>query len=302
MITTLSFACPACKTLPVNSFAANENLYAEPTTVRNPDGSSTVRVATFNTKNCDNGRNIVEIAAEIKKQNAQIVFLQELDSGVKRSGKQNLLKQLSELLEMNYAFFPAMALEGGSYGVGILSRFYIQSTESFLLDTKQEEPRVLAKAEVSINGRNVDLYNTHLSFESETLRIAQLKLINEKTTVSTLFILGGDFNAKNFEEYSVIQNSVTVNSPKNQFITYRDAGEGSFGCIDNLLLANAFVVLNAWMAESAASDHNLLVAEIRVPAPGEDVSRETSTNSVGEAGETTGEETSGQNTTQQKGV
>lgn len=297
MVLFMSFICSSCKITSTDMSVITANIYGDAVVRKEGDGSFALRAATFNTRACNEGKNIAEAAAEIKSQNAQIVFVQEMDHKVKRSGKQDILQQLSMLLEMNYAFYPALEIEGGTYGIGILSKFTLQQSESIALETKQEEPRVLAKAKISVNNRDILLYNTHLSFESEELRLKQLQFLNEQTTRSGLFILGGDFNVKNFEEYAIIQNSHAANTPEHQFITYKDAGDGLFGCIDNLIIPESLAVLNSWMAESTVSDHNLLISEIRIPSEEENVSRETSTDIAS----TTDKPLSGPTSEEQKG-
>lgn len=277
LFTCLSLVLSSCKATGLALSALTENTYAHNESLGSSQGKTSLRVISFNTKNCENGEKILEIAGEIKRQSADLVFLQEIDKNVKRSGRQDILKKLSEALEMNYAFFPAIKLEGGEYGIGILSKYPISNAESFPLESGEEEGRTLAKAEISVKGRKLDIFNTHLSYESTELRIQQFNFINKKLAESDNYILGGDFNVNNFCEYSILHNSDYINCPENQFISFNQCKDGSFGCIDNIVFSKNIGLLDSWMTDSAVSDHNLIAADFDLSPKSEasNVSHET---------------------------
>ena len=87
-----------------------------------PAQSVTLRVATYNVKNCVDGTAVEEIAQDINTNSLDIVCLQELDRGGTRAGGKNLLRMLSQKTLPYYRFFPAIGLPGNEYGIGIRLR------------------------------------------------------------------------------------------------------------------------------------------------------------------------------------
>lgn len=232
-----------------------------------PTEAETLRIVQFNVKNCNKGADIDGIAAEIKEQSPDVVFLQELDWDVPRSDNKEVLKLLAEELKMNYAFFSAIQLDGGEYGVGILSAYPFSETESYPLPVKKgDEGRVLARAQIIVNGEKINLFNTHLSFENTNKRLEQLEFVSEKISGSEKFILCGDFNAESYSEYEKLQNATLVNNTETNYMTFAgdDEPDGYFRGIDNIVLSKNFEVLNSKMVETKISDHNMLVAEIKL--------------------------------------
>lgn len=225
----------------------------------------TVRVLQYNVKNCDNGEKIQEIADGIRSVSPQIVCLQELDWDAGRSDKQEILKQLSVLLEMNYLFVPAIALQGGLYGIGILSVYPLEKCERIPLTVqKGEEERVVAKAQVQINGKTVDVLNTHLTFESMESRQNQFSVLRAQTENAEQFILCGDFNVEGYAEFAALGNVQVVNSPETNYQTYLPTAEEKdlFLGLDNIVVSANTKIQSSQMVRTTVSDHNMLVADI----------------------------------------
>lgn len=225
----------------------------------------TVRVLQYNVKNCDNGQKIQEIAAEIQREAPQIVCLQELDWCAKRSKEQEVLKLLAEQLSMNYLFIPSMQFEGGLYGIGILSIYPLENSTRIPLSVqKGEEARVLVKTTVDINGKTVEILNTHLSFESTESRQNQFAVLRENTDAAERFILCGDFNVGSYSEFDALGAVQTVNNAETNYRTYvPTAGEtDSFLGLDNIVVSADMQIQSSRMIKTTVSDHNMLVADI----------------------------------------
>lgn len=225
----------------------------------------TVRVLQYNVKNCDNGQKIQEIAEEIQREAPQIVCLQELDWGAKRSNGQEILKQLAERLSMNYLFIPSIPFEGGLYGIAILSVYPLENSTRIPLSVqKGEEGRVLAKTTVDINGKTVEILNTHLSFESTESRQNQFAVLRENTEAAERFILCGDFNVESYSEFDALGAVQTVNNTTTNYRTYVPTAEETdlFLGLDNIVVSADMQIQSSRMVNTAVSDHNMLVADI----------------------------------------
>lgn len=233
-----------------------------------PAQAETLKIMQFNVKNCDKGAEIDGIAAEISAESPDVVFLQELDWEVPRSNKARVLALLAEQLKMNYVFFPAIPLDGGTYGVGILSVYPLTYTTLAPLPVKKgDEGRVIARAGITVNGEEITLFNTHLSFENTDKRLEQLEFVSEEINNGyEKFILCGDFNAESYAEYDKLQNATLVNNTETNYMTFAgdDEPDGYFRGIDNIVLSKNFEVLNSKMVETKISDHNMLTAEIKL--------------------------------------
>lgn len=225
------------------------------------DGKTVLRVMSYNIKNADSGKKIPEIAADMQAEQPDIVCVQEVDSGVRRSKRKDILKDLAEILQMQYCYFPAIQLQGGTYGIGILSRFPLENcTRTPLAVRNGDEGRVLACATVRINGKKLTILNTHLSYEHKQTRLAQFDDLQSVFTNSAPAVLCGDFNAESFEEFSRI-NATAVNSVETPFETFI-GGSTAFTAIDNIYLSADIALVMKKMCETSVSDHKSLLAEI----------------------------------------
>ncbi|MDK2972089.1 MAG: hypothetical protein PWP23_1844 [Candidatus Sumerlaeota bacterium] len=149
------------------------------------------------------------IAKAITDSGADIVLLQEVDNGVRRSGGTDQAALLAAETGMHHAFAEALPLQGGSYGVALLSRWPIRSTEVLRLpfidyaargEDKPayfSEPRVALAATLDTPHGTVIAISTHLGLTGEqrklqTARIAEYVAAQDPAVP---VLLAGDFNA-----------------------------------------------------------------------------------------------------------
>ena len=143
---------------------------AATTTVR------TVKVMTQNAWNHDNGPNWSErkrrLAAEVKRQGADVVAWQELRVRSDGTGK-GMMDDLAELLpELPYTLFQSASPENGGEGVGLSSRFPIARHEWLPLangDGTDRNKRKALFAAISVPGaaRPLSVFNAHISYDKE---------------------------------------------------------------------------------------------------------------------------------------
>lgn len=103
-----------------------------------------VRVMSYNVHNCiglDNVRDYNRIAEVIKQADPDVVALQELDSMTQRNNGVYALKELETFTGMHGIFVSAIPFQGGSYGIGLLSKEQPLSYKKHLCpDAKNSEP------------------------------------------------------------------------------------------------------------------------------------------------------------------
>src|SRR5690606_1708378 len=153
-----------------------------------------------NPPNVANFVDLKAIANVIKKENPDLVGLQEVDVFTERSGKNSdQAKELADLLEMNYFFAKAIDYEGGEYGVAILSKFPISQTKAIALPKKEGvngEQRAMAVAEITFPDQTkIISASTHLDSEAHRDIQSQFILDNLKKYKDPVLLVG-DFNAE----------------------------------------------------------------------------------------------------------
>lgn len=103
-----------------------------------------MRVMSYNVHNCiglDNVRDYNRIAEVIKQADPDVVALQELDSMTQRNNGVYALKELETFTGMHGIFVSAIPFQGGSYGIGLLSKEQPLSYKKHLCpDAKNSEP------------------------------------------------------------------------------------------------------------------------------------------------------------------
>src|ERR687889_385357 len=91
----------------------------------------TVRVMTYNIHvgvGMDKKLDLQRIADVINRERPDLVGLQEVDRGVRRTEGKDEIAELAALTQMHFAFAPNLDYQGGKYGVAILSRWPIKDT------------------------------------------------------------------------------------------------------------------------------------------------------------------------------
>ena len=148
----------------------------------------------------DGKLDVARIADVIRRCEPDLVALQEVDAGTKRTGGVVQAEDLARLTGMYHAYGPAMDFDGGKYGNAILSRFRIVEQRTVPLPHTpggRREPRAVLGVAVRLpDGRRIGFGSTHLDHTREPSdRLAQARRINEHTrTVAVPAILAGDFN------------------------------------------------------------------------------------------------------------
>lgn len=212
------------------------------------------------------------IANAIKRENPDLVALQEVDKFTTRSGIDlDQAKALAALTGMNYHFARAIDRSGGEYGVAVLSKFPIAASKVVALPVKTSvggELRALGLIETELpNKKKIVFASTHLDHLSDENRELQVREVIKalQTYQDRPVILGGDFN---MPPANAIWNIV-----KEQYTMGCKTCPGTFPAtnptttIDYLLLnknAAAYFSVKEYftIAERYASDHVPVVMKL----------------------------------------
>jgi len=168
--------------------------------------ASNLRVLCYNIhygQGVDGEYNLERLAAVINKAKPDIVALQEVDVGVKRSGRVHEAQKLAELTNMSVRFGPTQHYEGGLFGNAVLTRLPILDVAIHPLPYTESTPERTTYPRGAIvallrgpNGKPLRFISTHFQHNVPEDRLAEAKAINELfADESTPTILAGDMNA-----------------------------------------------------------------------------------------------------------
>jgi len=144
----------------------------------------------------DKRLDLKRIADVINHEHPDLVGLQEVDRGVKRTEGKDEIGELAAMTHMDYAFAHNLDYQGGQYGVAILSRFLIQKIDHQKFENKREaERRGMIRVEVEIDGRKVNFVTTHLDYQYEDGRVFETEqLLRFLDGLKGPLIVVGDLN------------------------------------------------------------------------------------------------------------
>ena len=217
-------------------------------------------------------RNLDEIVEFLKRENVDIVTLQEADSPSWWSGNFDHVEFLAR--EAGYAWYThANHVDNmfGTYGTAVLSRFPI--TRGYRVDFNPTPPTTrkgftLAEIEWSPEGVSgekliVDVVSVHLDFSRSSKRIDQIAdMANVLAGRSNPTIVLGDFNST--WEDGELEIQALVNSERlkthrpeaNYLYTYAEER------FDWILISEEFEFCNYSVASDTLSDHRAVISEV----------------------------------------
>ncbi len=241
---------------------------------------SSLRIVTYNVHGCvgmDGTLSPERIARVIARCGADIVALQELDAGRRRSGGIDQAHRIAQLLEMEVHFHPAIHVEEERYGDAILTHLPMRMVRAGQLPTVPGggialEPRGALWVAVCVGGTTLNVINTHLGlFGYERKR--QMKALLGPDWLGDPacrgpVVLCGDFNAfagstalKQLEgRLRDAQTALADHRPRGTFFSRYSAAR-----IDHVYVDPTIEILDIEVPAAAlnrvASDHLPLVVE-----------------------------------------
>lgn len=170
------------------------------------------RVLVFNIhagKDAAGKPNLEGVAALVRSVDADLVLLQEVDRGTRRSGNVDQVERLAELTGYSAAFGRSLDYDGGQYGIAALSRRPITNdlTEALPIEPPQAraggsyEPRAALAFMTTTGLGTLRGINTHLDASGgEHYRLQEsrhiVSLANRLGQSQAPLVAGGDFNAE----------------------------------------------------------------------------------------------------------
>ena len=234
----------------------------------------TFRVMSYNIhhgEGVDQRIDLQRIADVIKREKVDIVGLQEIDRGVDRTNRRDLIKELSDLTGMEFYFDRNITYGGGHYGNAVLTRFpMLKKKNTHYQMLRPHEQRGVQQVVMDVHGRKLLFMNTHIDFRPEDdERRMNVKELNDivASAPDMPIVICGDFN-------SMPDSLVYAQLKKFLHDVWEMAGKGdgfSFPSdvpdrrIDYIWIGKKSAVkpLKIWVPQTQASDHLPIVAEFQ---------------------------------------
>lgn len=227
----------------------------------------------------DGEYDVARLAEVIKAAKPDLVALQEVDVGVKRSGRVHQLQKLGELTGLTARYGPTQHYEGGLFGNAVLTRLPILDEHIQPLPYTEATPELQTYPRGALvitvqapDGKPLRFISTHFQHNVPEDRVEEAKAIN------TLFaaesdhqrtILAGDFNATpDAEPISILEQRWThaideARAPSAPSVTPKSRIDYVF-----FRAATEFrVVSSEVLPEAMASDHRPVLAVLELLQP-----------------------------------
>ena len=223
---------------------------------REKEQAESLKILTYNIRNCvglDKVADYQRIADVIKRIDAGVVAIQEVDSATSRSKNVVVLNELATRTNMFATYSSSIDFQGGKYGVGILTREKPVSWQKVSLPGKEEKRSLLI-----VELKNFVICCTHLSLTKDD-RLTSAEIICEAARkYSKPVFLAGDLNSE--------PGSVELNSLQKEWLMLNNPLEPTFPadkpnkCIDFILVRkidkdHIDVFDSKVEIENTASDH-----------------------------------------------
>jgi len=267
-IYTLSLLCIAHLAIATDAVQSRD---AEP---------ASFRVLSYNIhygQGTDGRYDLERLATVINEAKPDLVALQEVDVGVKRSGRVHQAQRLAELTGMAVRFGPTQHYEGGLFGNAVLTRLPILDVVIYPLPYTESTPErvtyprgAIAVTVRSPDGNPLRIVSTHFQHNVPEDRVAEARAITKLFGLDDELptILAGDMNAEPdsepIEELLTMWKNATDEPPSPSAPSKSPTSR-----IDYIFFrpASLFRVSTAAVvSESEASDHCPVFAVLDLPA------------------------------------
>jgi endonuclease/exonuclease/phosphatase family metal-dependent hydrolase len=228
----------------------------------------------FQVNEAETRENLLEIAQFLKRENADIVTLQEADKPSRWSGNFDHVEFLAH--EAGYPWYTHGSHHNNwiaNYGTAVMSYFPIVGGYGFDFNPTPPSTRkgfTLAEIEWKPETDNerkitIDVISVHLDFSSRSKRIEQIndmrQVLGDRTNP---VIVVGDFNSgwvKGEQELQALTNKRNLKAylpEANHLNTYSDAR------LDWILISEEFIFCKYYNAPDVLSDHLAVISELKL--------------------------------------
>jgi len=245
-----------------------------------PAAPRVLRVLVYNIhagKDAGGVDNLARVADLVREVRADLVLLQEVDRGTRRSGGVDQPDVLARGTGFSAAFGKTLDYDGGEYGIATLSRWPIARHELIRLpvDPPQQrsggsyEPRGAQRVVVRAPGGDITVVNTHLdASRDDHYRRQEIRTVLATARDAPAPVLvGGDLNSTPDSEVQVATRAAGLRDAwlecgRGEGLTYPATTPTKR--IDYLYLSGAASCAAGLVLETQASDHRPVLVTVRL--------------------------------------
>ena len=234
----------------------------------------TLRVATLNLAAYNKPDTALMKEALLERYCVDMVGMQEVDKNTTRN-PYDVLGSFEDDFYQYSSFKQNIPYQGGSYGTGILSSLEILDTDGGeYVQIENEEIRGWQKIVFEYDGKEIALYNTHLSTKSYAngSNMAEIIAVMDADPIEYK-ILTADFNATKENMYPFLVNYDMVNGKGGEWFGTSGGSEGLWfegqfvqnaGGIDNIIHTRNMEVTNISVVDTGdMTDHKMVYADFK---------------------------------------
>lgn len=225
--------------------------------------------------------NLPRVAELVRRVDADLVLLQEVDRNTQRSGPADQPAELARLTGYSVAFGRTIGFQGGDYGIALLSRWPIRRDTLVHLavtappgqSVENREQRGVLMAVVDAPGGPLAVLNTHLDATgNDAWRLQEIAGVLREAEgarrTGLPLLVGGDFNAR---PESPVHEALRAAGFGDAWARCGTGDERTFPAnapdrrIDYLYLTGAAGCGEARVLPDEVSDHRALLVRVRLP-------------------------------------
>lgn len=269
---------PAPSAPPPPSAPAEDPEAVPPADPPDPAAPATLRIMSFNIKNGEiAGHDLAKLTAPLLPSNPDVLALQEVDEGTKRSLGLKEAQEIAKHMNMPYSFFGKnFDYDGGAYGVAIVSKLPLTNAHVVRLDDHTTrgngiEPRIAVSADITWGKKSITVVSVHASLVAGERAGNAARILNDLGAKAATAIVMGDMNENPGEAigdamtgagfvdafHEKHPTSLGFTIPASPFPTRR---------IDFLYKGSAYgPTVHAWVPAVTTSDHRPVAAVVTLP-------------------------------------
>lgn len=233
-----------------------------------------LRIMTYNIHvgvGMDKKLDLQRIADVINRERPDLVGLQEVDRGAKRTERKDEIAELAAMTRMDYAFAHNLDYDGGQYGVAILSRYLIRNIDHRMYANRREaERRGMLRVEVEVGNKTINFVTTHLDYQYADGRLFETEqLLKFLDGVSGPLFVVADLNDEPVgSSYKLMltrfQDGWSDSEAKGDGLSY--PADKPSKRIDYVFYrkSDGVRIRKAWVVNSEASDHIPVMTEFEL--------------------------------------
>ncbi|WP_302557800.1 polysaccharide lyase family 8 super-sandwich domain-containing protein [Holdemania filiformis] len=247
---------------------------ATPLFAQSPEAPVTLRVGTWNIA-ANKHPDLAAMSNVIAENNIEVLAVQEVDMFNNRNNTDMMAGLTSaKLAHTDFAKF--RDYEGGEFGIGFVSQYPILKSSASPLETYElEATKVAQRIVVEKDGKQIALYNVHLSAQTpkqmtaRELRQVQMAQLAEQIANDPVEykVIMGDFNTDQdtYEFSRLLDYFNMANGRDDQWLrTYWPDDDPAMKvfAVDNILATKNIEIDNIKVVNNKLSDHYMLTADL----------------------------------------